>query len=166
MKRSLPQLAARSGADPAPSEDAPGNDIKELWFALSRRNWASVVLVPAARTGSAADLARSLADVGKRLREAPVTTLVAEPLDYDSASRISAAVAASGQVSRSRPVVPPIEVIAAIPPVVVEPLGVAIAQAADATVLCVDLRRTSVAEVRRTIALVGRERLAGCIMLR
>jgi hypothetical protein len=166
MKRSMPQLAKESSADPAPSEEAPANEIKELWFALARRYWASIVLLPAGATGSTAGLARLLAEVGTRLREAPVTTIVAEPLDYASAARIAATVGATGQVTKARPVATPIEAIVAIPPVVVEPLGAAIAQAADATILCIELRRTRMAEVRHAVELVGRERIAGCLLLR
>lgn len=55
--------------------------------------------------------------------------------------------------------------IIAIPPVVTQPLGLATAQAADLVVLCVDLGTTRLADARRTLELVGRERLAGCFLI-
>jgi hypothetical protein len=55
--------------------------------------------------------------------------------------------------------------IMSIPSVVVSPLGLATAQSADLVVLCVELGRTSVAGVRRTLDLIGRERVAGCFLV-
>jgi hypothetical protein len=56
--------------------------------------------------------------------------------------------------------------IISIPPVVSQPLGLATARAADLVVLCVDLGATRLADARRTLELVGRERLAGCFLIR
>jgi hypothetical protein len=57
-------------------------------------------------------------------------------------------------------------VIFALQPVVGEPLGAAMAAQADTVVLCVELGRTRAAAARRTIELIGRERVAGCIITR
>jgi hypothetical protein len=165
MTQPQPAAGDVASAEPLKRGPGPGNEVKELWFALARRYWTSVVLVPASPDGSAADLARSLAEVGSLLRDRAVNTIVAEPLSYEAAARIAETVAATGQVSKAHPVATPIQVIVAIQPVIEEPLGVAVAHAADATVLCIEVGRTRLAEVRRTIDLIGQERIAGCFLL-
>jgi hypothetical protein len=57
-------------------------------------------------------------------------------------------------------------VIVAIQPVITEPLGVAIAQAADLAVVCLEMGRSTTASVRRTLELLGRDRVAGCVLIR
>jgi hypothetical protein len=144
--------------------DGAGRDYQELWFSLSRRPWKSVVLVPTEAGTSAAAIATSLSEVGRRLRETPVTFfVVADPLDPSSAARI-----ASGIVSETTPASdrPAGQVIVAIQPVITEPLGVAIAQAADLAVVCVELGWSTTASVRRTLELLGRDRVAGCVLIR
>jgi len=135
-------------------------EIQELWLALSRRDWRSVVLVPADRHDSTEASAIALAEVGRRLRSAPVNALVAPRLDYDSTAqvvrRLTALAAAGG----------PEQLVVSIPPVVAEPLGVAAARQADLVVLCLEVGRTSLAGARRTIELIGLDRIAGCLLLR
>ncbi len=127
---------------------------------LTRRNWNSVVLVPADEGGSTASLARSLADVGRWLKDGSVTLFImSDPLDYASATQIVAP--RTGQV---RLELPPERVIVAVQPVVVEPLGLAVSQSADAVILCIEMGRTRLAAARRTIELIGRERIAGCFL--
>jgi hypothetical protein len=60
----------------------------------------------------------------------------------------------------------PGQVIVAIPPVVVEPLGLAVARGADAAVLCIDVGRARLRDARRTVELVGRDRVMGCFLVR
>ena len=55
--------------------------------------------------------------------------------------------------------------IISIPPVVTQPLGLATAHAADLVVLCVEVGGTRLADARRTLELVGRERMAGCFLI-
>jgi hypothetical protein len=57
------------------------------------------------------------------------------------------------------------QVVVAIQPVVVEPLGVAIAQAADAVILCLELGKTRIESARRTMELIGPDRIAGAFLL-
>jgi hypothetical protein len=62
-------------------------------------------------------------------------------------------------------VIPSARLVISIPAVVNEPLGLAVAQFADAVLLTVHLGRTRLAEVRRTIDLIGRERIVGCVIV-
>jgi hypothetical protein len=143
-----------------------GRDVQELWFALARRNWRSLVLVPADEGGSAAAIAASLADVGRRLRDTQVTFLImTDPLDFASAAKIIGAFDLTKQAGTALAVAPTGKVIVAIQPVVVEPLGLAATEAADAIVLCIEVGRTRLAAARRTIELVGRARIAGALLI-
>lgn len=178
-------------------------DVQEFWFTLARFRWSSLVLVPADEGISAAPLANALADVGCRLRDSPVTAIVADSMDYESA-RILADLQLRVQVDRRAseavevvdPIVAPPstvasgaeagadadapratesrqtalmapsgQVVVAIQPVVVEPLGVAIAQAADAVILCLELGKTRIESARRTMELIGPDRIAGAFLL-
>jgi hypothetical protein len=124
----------------------------------------------------------------------PVTAIVANRIDYASARALAelqprlhdgrpwpAAVDVEAQpvapegtdpVPPKRPALdaapmPPVgRAIIAIQPVVDEPLGVEVAQAADAVVLCVQMGKARVPAARRTIDLIGRERVIGAVLLR
>ncbi len=186
----------RGGRSESANGAVPGRDAQELWFALARKRWYSLVLVPADEGRSVASIATALADVGGRLRDSPVTAIVAESMDYESARMLAdlqlrvqvdrmdvdavdvkAVIVAPSEATEddrrpgagnARParLLPPAgQVVVAIQPIVVEPLGVAIAQAADAVVLCVELGRTRFKAARRTIELIGRERIAGTVLV-
>jgi hypothetical protein len=145
-----------------PVADEPAREILELWLALSRRPWSSVVLVPADRGGSAGAAAAALAEVGQRLLHQPIGTASAERLDYDGATALVDRLVALGAAA-ARPGAPG-RLVLAIPSVVSEPLGVTVARKADLVVLCVRMGRTRVADAQRTIELLGRDRLAGCLV--
>lgn len=175
----------------------PPPEIQELWFSLARRRWSSLVLVPADEGSSAAEVATGLADVGGRLRDSPVTAIVADRLDFESARRLSelqrtlkrkpaledSPRVEEGSAPRTAPfqddgatrssgalnVIPIVaagQVIVSIQPVVVEPLGVAVAHAADAVVLCVRMGVARLEAARRTLELIGPERVAGAFLVR
>lgn len=167
MSSTAPRLAIERTADSTVQVAPPNREIQELWFRLSRTPWTSLVLVPADEGGSAAAAAAaSLADVGRRLRDAPVTFFIlANSIDYASAGKITAAVASAGRNGGTKDIAPTGKVIVAIQPVVVEPLGLAVTEAADVVVLCVQLGRTRIAAARRTIELIGRERIAGALLV-
>jgi hypothetical protein len=63
-------------------------------------------------------------------------------------------------------VTPPTQLLISIPSVIAEPLGIPAAQQADAVVVTVRVGHTLTAQVKRTVDLVGRERVAGCVLLR
>lgn len=162
MERRGPPLATTTpSAVPALIKAAPDREYQELWFALARKNWKSVVLVPADEGLSAAGIATALAEVGRWLRTELVTLFImSDPLDYASATQITAPTPASARAEL------PERTIVAVQPVVVEPLGLAVTQAADAVVLCIEMGRTRMSSTRRTIDLIGRDRIAGCFLIR
>lgn len=156
---------------------------RELWFVLARRGWRSVVFVPVDRPEYAVEAARSLAQVGRQLHEFPVILFVMnEARDYWPAAQM-VATAASGdpeppadipESSTTQELVATPgrhagatgKVIVAVQPVITEPLGLAVVQAADLVILCLEKGETRLADTRRTIELVGRERIAGCVLIR
>ena len=189
MSARAPQFAVYPGGQPGHSA-APGREYQELWFSLARLAWSSVVLVPADAGTSTAEIAKSLAEVGGSLCEAPVTAIVTDAIDYGSARALAAMQPRLGRggawrstvevegceveapprdtqaLHTATPLPPSGRAIIAIRPVMDEPLGLAIAQAADAVVLCVELGRSRLAAARRTIELVGADRVIGALVIR
>jgi hypothetical protein len=169
MPASAPAAQAVVGTLAAvpPDPNDPADRIHQaLWFTIARKPWNSVVLVPADEGISTASIAMGIADVGRRLRNAPVTAMVADQFDYAFAAQLAPRVAAAGAQARARSDGPQNRVIVSIPPVTVDPLGVAVAQAADATILCIAMGRSRLAAVQRTIQLIGRDCIAGCFLIR
>ena len=145
---------------------APAREMQELWFTLARRPWSLLVLVPADAGASVAAVAIRLADVGRRLREVPVTFLImAETIDYPTAGRIVRTLGSASRQDGESEGVPVSKVVVAIPSVVSEPLGLVVAKAADLVVLCVEKGTTGLPSARRTIDLIGRERVAGALFI-
>jgi hypothetical protein len=158
MIESSSATADTAGSKPQPTTDGV-RGYQELWFALARRSWTSVVLVPASPDGSTVDAARALAEVGGQLDTAPVTALTATALEYGTARALSDLNRSGGDAAgRGRLVI-------AISSVITEPLGLGATAAADAVIVCIERGRTRVADARRTIELVGRDRIAGCYLV-
>ena len=134
-----------------------------LWFTLARNSWNSLVIVPADESDSTAGVVTALANVGRRLRNTPVTFLVmAGSIDYASAGKFVSTVAGRGAKGGDEP--PSSRVIVAVPPVLTEPLALAVTDAADAVALFVRKGGTRLDAANRTIQLVGRERIIGCVL--
>jgi hypothetical protein len=171
---------------------------QELWLGLARTPWSSLVLVPTDPAGSAASVARALAEVGGRLSDVPVSAVTVDALEYASAHalrelqrrtvpeplgasdrpalvHVTAAPAPDDEPPRGVPrayggeqIVPvqePGRLVIAIPAVVSVPLGLAVVADASMVVLCVDRGRTRLSAVRRTVELIGRERIGGCLLV-
>ncbi|HET6437714.1 MAG TPA: hypothetical protein VFG59_06620 [Anaeromyxobacter sp.] len=171
---------------------ADARDVLELWMSLSRWEWKSLVLVPADAESSAAPLARLLANVAQHLSFGPVTAISVDRLEYGSAlaladlqQHLDAQRTAVGPVVEARPAVegdpvvvpegpqteaimrlPPARLIISIPPVVREPLGIPAAREADAVIVCLRLGWSRLPDVRRTVELIGREKITGTVLLR
>jgi hypothetical protein len=170
--------------------EANGRDVLELWMALSRWEWRSLVLVPTDPGSSTASLARSLAEIGQRLCFGAVNAISLDSLEYGSALALAdlqqhiggqpipaapqpspvvegdpaaATDAPQTQVLMRAPVA---RLIISIPPVVREPLGIPAAREADTVVVCLRLGRSRVPDLKRTVDLIGREKVAGTVLLR
>ena len=164
MRSGGPGTAIERVGGRVPRGRGPRREIQELWFALAHRSWSLLTVVPAGAGASAAAVAISLADVGRRLREVPVSFLImAESIDYPTAGRVVRALGAAGRKEEGPQADGASKLVIAIPSVVSEPLGLVVAKAADAVVLCIEKGRTTMPEARRTIELIGRDRIAGCL---
>jgi hypothetical protein len=141
-------------------------EIEGLWFKLARIPWRTLVLVPADEGASAVEVAAALADVGRRLRAAPVTfLLLSSPMDYAAAGKIVQAVGGRRDAASPEERQADGRLLIAIPPVVTEPLGLAVTEVADAVVLCIEKGESRMRVAERTIELVGRERVIGALMI-
>jgi hypothetical protein len=184
MKRAQETNASTQGRE---RKEPNGHAVESLWLALAARSWTTLVVVPADPTRSSAALATALAEVGTRLSYEPVAALAIaadeDPRvladvqqmvlrDRDRARHaLAPELAGSAEGTggpaaspRSEQAAPPKKTIISIPAVNREHLGVAIARAADAVVVAVEMRRTRIADARRTIELIGRDRIAGCYL--
>jgi hypothetical protein len=183
------QFAVYPGGQPAHGNGPPGRDYQQLWFRLARLPWASLVVVPAGRGTSAAEIATALAEVGTAVGET-VTAIVADTVDFGSARAIAqlqprltagsaqraTANVESHPVDPAEPTPSGVHVATAMPPsgravisigpVVEEPIGIAMVQAADAVLLCVEMGKSRLAAARQTLELIGTERLVGAVMIR
>jgi hypothetical protein len=133
-------------------------DWQRLWLATQRRPWGSLAVIPAGRRGATPRVARALVGVGSchlgsRIRLLDATTI-----------RLSDLGACLRGLTDPRP--RPTRVILALGSVLENPPGLAVAQAADAAILCVALGESTLAEAERTIEEVGRARFVGSLILR
>ncbi len=137
--------------------EVPDRQIQQLWFTLARKPWSSIAIVPVDAAVAADRIAKALAAVPKWLREDGVTLLtMSNPLDYVAATEM----VVHGLLREGT------RTIVAVQPVLVEPLGLGVTQKADTIVLCVKKGCSRTSSVRRTIELVGRERITGCVLVR
>ena len=167
-------------APPANGKRAlPSRELQELWFATRRRDWKSLVVVPAGQGLSALPIAQALGEVGGAIRLSPVHVVNAEGLDLDRIAQLVMdmspefrqpdSVWTSGSVAGGRSVEPRISAhrvtIIAIDAVAENPLVLPVALAADAVLLCVVRGQTNLREARHTVELIGRDRMIGAVLL-
>lgn len=220
-ERTAPAAGPSGGAADAPATGF-SHDLLDLWFALDRRSWSSLVLTPADAEGSTDELAEALAEAGQALSEHPVSALTFKVLTPDSVRALAALVehigvrnqapgwpsapaaplkrlvspgpsgepnspgaageepvwtagfrtvegdgaGEAGLAGGERVVGPVGRLVIAIPSVLAQPLGIAIARAADAVVLAVDLGGTRMEEAARTARVIGRDHLVGACLVR
>jgi hypothetical protein len=148
-------------------------EVRELWFTISRRPWATLVMIPAHEGGSALGLAHELVEVGSALRRRPVELISAEGIDLTTSSgwlfdalsgRIGArALEANAGSGTSQP--PRCERIVVLEPIAANSMSVPVAQAADAVLLVVEQGVTDFSSARATLKAIGRERFVGCALI-
>lgn len=154
----------RQQGDPGPATalatPEPALDAQAIWFELERRDWTSLALVPATPGLSTMPAAIALSEVCVALEGRPLLILPGERADLGRLSQIleQLSFARVADAGRDRVVVP----VGSLPE---SPPAVAIARAADCAVLCIELHKTTVADARRAIALVGAERWLGYLVL-
>lgn len=160
-----------------------GRKLRELWLLLAQRRWGSLAVLPAHGDGSVDEFVRSLAAVGELLAYQPVAAVSVGAPSIGSAPTL-ASVARHLRHRADRPWREPqgggdsdirIDLdphllqrdrwIIGLPSVLREPAVLAVTNEADAVLLAVELGRTRIKEIRQSIELVGRERIAGCFLV-
>jgi hypothetical protein len=137
---------------------ADGVDWQRLWLATQRRPWTTLALVPIGEDAPTPLLALELAEVGRRHRGG---TIVASDATLVSLSTLQTELDALTERARCAE-----RAIVALPPLLGSPAGLALAQAADAVILCVALGSSAIAEAEQILDEVGRDRVLGSVILR
>jgi hypothetical protein len=136
----------------------PSRDLQELWFATLRTPWRTLALVPAQDGLSIKPLAEALALMGQFHRGVALRVVIAEGMDLNEIAELTLSTQeppAGGQSGQ----------IIVLEPITVNPLGTAVALAADAVLLCVEYGTANLDDARRTLDQIGRERFVGCAVL-
>ncbi len=132
-------------------------EVQELWYALQKKPWLSLSVVPAHAGGSARDLARALAEVGTALRGSAVHLFSAENSDSDAVVRAMVSIRTYTRANEL--------VVIALDPPVRNPTSISVIRAADAALIAIEMGKADLASARKTIELVGPDRLLGSAML-
>ncbi len=131
------------------------SDLQELWFSLLRQGWSTLVIMPAHRGGTSLELTQSLAEVGRAHRGSRPMVIDARTAELGQAASLISEMtthAANGGL-----------VLVAANAVLENQVGIPLVLAANAVLLSVTLGQTDVPSVERTLELVGRQRVLGCV---
>jgi hypothetical protein len=144
---------------------APAASAQALWFSLQNKPWSSLAVIPAGPGESSLAAANALYDVGALVSGGPMRLLDARMVTLASTAsfilNMTSLVAASGE-RRSGPGQRAVVVLASV---IDQPAGIPIALTADAVVLTLVLGTTTLDAARKTVELVGADRVLGCILL-
>jgi hypothetical protein len=159
-----PKTGPGSTVEPLLTSD----DAQRLWLEIQRRQWSSLVLVPADPGASAASIAASLTKAGAALGDPELRVLNAEGMGTEAIRGVIADLKLMADLSTravSATTGNPWRVVVTIESVLSNPLGIMLAQAADLALLCVRKRKTKLASVQRTVELIGRDLFIGSVVL-
>ena len=139
------------------ASNMPSAELQRLWFATLRKDWGSLVVLPAHPGGAATSVARALAQVAAVHKDAPIKLISGEGADLQNASRLiidmTTHVAAGGLA------------IVVLESIVSNPAGIPVALAADAALLCIQLGETDFDSAQRTVELLGESRFVGAVTI-
>ena len=143
-------------APAAAAPDAPSAEMQRLWFGTLKKDWSSLVVLPAHPGGAAISVGRALAQVGALHKDVPIKLISGEGADLQNATRLiidmTTHVASGGLV------------IVVLDSLVSNPAGIHVALAADAALMCIQLGETDFDSAERTIDLIGGpSRLVGSV---
>jgi hypothetical protein len=155
-------------------EDSPAQDpawagipslsMQQLWFSLQRREWSTLVAVPADRDMSVMDFGRPLYEVGRLAMGEKLRLVDARDVKLTRTAPLILEMTGGGS-TRGPAGQTGERVLVLIESVLSHPSGVPVALAADAALLCVEMGKTSIAAARETVRIVGAQRFLGCITL-
>lgn len=143
--------------DAAPSDSpVPSPELQRLWFALERRAWAFLTVVPAHPGAPAMEAATAVLEAG-----APYAST--QKIHLQDATGISPADAPRLVLELRERVARGERVVVVLDSLITRPASLPLALAADGVLLCVTLGETDFGAARKTIEFVGHERFVGSI---
>jgi len=159
--------ATKLKVEDAPAEDTawagiPSLSLQQLWFSIQRREWSSLVAVPADRDMPVMDFVKPLYDVGRLAMGDNLRLVDAREVKLTRTAPLIVEMTGAGRGPGSKGGE---RVLVVIDSVLSHPSGVPVALAADAALLCVEMGKTSLAAARETLQIVGAQRFLGCITL-
>lgn len=156
-------MAADSSAPPSPADAAPPEssvpspELQRLWFALERRAWSFLTIVPAQPGGPALDAATAILEAGAPYAYSQKVHLHdATGISPGDATRL--VVELRERVSRGE------RVVVVLDSLLTHPASLPLALAADGVLLCVALGETEFGAARKTMEYVGPERFVGSVI--
>lgn len=161
QRPSEPTVAAEEPAEPLDDVAIdPDSAIawQRLWLSTQRREWRSLAVIPVGGRIATPPVARTLVSVG--------STHLGALIRLNDATAITIAGLGACLRGLTDPRESAARVIVALGSVLENPASLAVAQAADAAILCLVLGESSISEAERTIEEVGRARFVGSLILR
>ena len=145
--------------------------MRELWFAITRSPWQTLVMIPAHEGGSALSLAYELVEVGSAIRRKPIELISAEGMDLTTTSgwlfeAISGSIRPDRLLEADAGTVQPerFQRIVVLEAVASNAMSVPVAKAADAVLLVVEQGVSNLSQSRATVAAIGKDRFVGCAL--
>jgi hypothetical protein len=156
-----PPVAAPEPAEPPGDVSIdPASEIawQRLWLSTQRREWRSLAIIPVGGRIATQPVARALVSIG--------SSHLGASIRLDDATSITIAGLGACLRGLTRPRESAKRVIVALGSVLENPASLAVAQAADAAILCLVLGDSAISAAERTIEEVGRARFVGSLILR
>ena len=144
------------GHPPAGHSASPEGSSDRLWVQLVQSSWTSVALVPTAAGMSGRALGEALAKVGSDYRGRSVLLIDAERLSRAESRAVVERLAAAEERHA---------LVVTIDAPVMSQSALLVARAVDAAVLLVGLERTTLADARRTVEMLGKEKILGGVTI-
>ncbi|WP_233576986.1 hypothetical protein [Citreicoccus inhibens] len=153
-------MAADSSAPPKPADSSapspgPSPELQRLWFALERRPWSFLTVIPAHPGAPALDAAHALLEAGSPYPEPPLRLVDATGIEPAGAPRLVTEI--RHRIAQGE------RIIVVIDSLMTHPASLPLALAADAALLCVTLGESDFGSAQKTLDLVGRERFVGSV---
>jgi hypothetical protein len=136
----------------------PAAELQALWLRLRRSDWKTLAIVPVNGGIAIGSFARALCAAGTLTERTEVTVASGEALASEGLAALAADLRAHDAEAGLQ--------LVALPSPLATPQSSAVALAADAALLCIELETTAMADARRIIDAVGAHRFVGCVALR
>jgi hypothetical protein len=137
---------------------APDGEWAQLWFAMMRREWTTLAVIPASPRDGGLATAAAIVEAGKRYADGDVHLLDATDAAPHAVDLIIASMAGT--------FAPGSKLIIALDNPIANPSSIPIARAADASLLAVRLGDPSHREAQRSVDSVGRDFFIGSVAIR